>query len=292
MAMCRLPTAESDGRANLHQGAIGAGIAIASGRATHATCHNDIVTHHVDTQAPIVGFQVPAWDEVLALAVRAAEISGLGYVGVDVVVDLEHGPLLLELNARPGLAIQIANNEGLLSRLRRAEPAGGDAVVMERAAAHRPRAVLSAALFLLAPVAAAAATPSRWEVTVAIRITGGTGAPMAVRLALPADTPTQRVGDVEVTARGLDADVVRQGDARTSCCAASSRARAVWRCATRCSGRAIWPRFPPWNRCRCRRPISCPSSARARSFSRAPFWCATSSRPTSPRGSVRPATGI
>jgi hypothetical protein len=84
---------------------------------------------------------------------------------------------------------------------------------MERAAAHRPRAVLSAALFLLAPVAAAAATPSRWEVTVAIRITGGTGAPMAVRLALPADTPTQRVGDVEVTARGLDADVVRQGDA-------------------------------------------------------------------------------
>ena len=64
---------------------------------------------------------MPAWDEVLALAVRAAEISGLGYLGVDVVVDVEHGPLLLELNARPGLAIQIANNEGLLSRLRRAE---------------------------------------------------------------------------------------------------------------------------------------------------------------------------
>lgn len=121
MAMCRLPTAESDGRANLHQGAIGAGIAIATGRATHATCHNDSVDHHVDTGAPIVGFQVPGWDEVLSLAVRAAEISGLGYLGVDVVVDVEHGPLLLELNARPGLAIQIANNEGLLSRLRRAE---------------------------------------------------------------------------------------------------------------------------------------------------------------------------
>jgi alpha-L-glutamate ligase-like protein len=121
MAMCRLPTAESDGRANLHQGAIGAGIAIATGRATHATCHNDAVTHHVDTHAPIVGFQVPAWDEVLALAVRAADISGLGYLGVDIVVDVEHGPLLLELNARPGLAIQIANNEGLLPRLHRAE---------------------------------------------------------------------------------------------------------------------------------------------------------------------------
>jgi alpha-L-glutamate ligase-like protein len=121
MAMCRLPTVESDGRANLHQGAIGAGIAIATGRATHAACYNEAVTHHIDTQAPIVGFQVPHWDEVLALAARAAEISGLGYLGVDVVIDLARGPLLLELNARPGLAIQIANNEGLLSRVRRAD---------------------------------------------------------------------------------------------------------------------------------------------------------------------------
>lgn len=121
MAMCRLPTIESDGRANLHQGAIGAGIAIATGRAVHAACRNQTVTHHVDTQVPLVGFQVPHWDEVLALAVRAAEISGLGYLGVDIVIDIEHGPLLLELNARPGLAIQIANNQGLLSRLRRAE---------------------------------------------------------------------------------------------------------------------------------------------------------------------------
>jgi len=121
MAMCRLPTLESDGRANLHQGAIGAGIAISSGRATHAACRNETVTHHVDTHAAIVGFQVPDWDAVLSLAVRAAEISGLGYLGVDIVIDVEHGPLLLELNARPGLAIQVANNEGLLSRLRRAE---------------------------------------------------------------------------------------------------------------------------------------------------------------------------
>jgi alpha-L-glutamate ligase-like protein len=121
MAMCRLPTVESDGRANLHQGAIGAGIAIASGRTTHAACYNEAVTHHIDTQVAIVGFQVPHWDDVLALAARAAEISGLGYLGVDVVIDLARGPLLLELNARPGLAIQIANNEGLLSRVRRAD---------------------------------------------------------------------------------------------------------------------------------------------------------------------------
>jgi alpha-L-glutamate ligase-like protein len=121
MAMCRLPTIESDGRANLHQGAIGVGIAITSGRATHAACRNEPVTRHIDTGVPIIGFQIPGWDAVLALAVRAAEISGLGYVGVDVVIDVAHGPLLLELNARPGLAIQVANNEGLLARLRCAE---------------------------------------------------------------------------------------------------------------------------------------------------------------------------
>jgi alpha-L-glutamate ligase-like protein len=120
MAMCRLPTAASDGRANLHQGAIGVGVAIGSGRTTHAVCHNDTVTYHIDTRAPLVGVQIPSWDALLELAVRAAEISGLGYLGVDVVIDIEHGPMLLELNARPGLSIQIANNEGLLGRLQRA----------------------------------------------------------------------------------------------------------------------------------------------------------------------------
>ena len=86
---------------------------------------------------------------------------------------------------------------------------------MERAAARRPRALLSAAAvllpFLLAPTGRAAPPPSRWDVTFAIRITGGTGQPMTVRLALPADSQTQQVGDVTVTARGLDATVVRDG---------------------------------------------------------------------------------
>lgn len=121
MAMCRLPTVASDGRANLHQGAIGAGIAIRDGRATHAAMHDQGLTHHVDTGERIIGFTVPLWDAVLSLAVRSAEMSGLGYLGVDIVVDATHGPQLLELNARPGLAIQVANAEGLLPRLRRAD---------------------------------------------------------------------------------------------------------------------------------------------------------------------------
>jgi len=117
MAMCRLPTDESNGRANLHQGAMAVGLDMASGRAVHAVHHNLTVTEHTDSHFPLANFRVPHWDEVLALAARASEIAGLGYLGVDVVVDARHGPLLLELNARPGLAIQIANDEGLVPRL-------------------------------------------------------------------------------------------------------------------------------------------------------------------------------
>lgn len=120
MAMCRLPTEVSGGRANLHQGAIGAGIDLADGRVVYAEHQNLPVTHHVDTGAPVLGFVVPAWDDVLTLAARSSEISGLAYLGADLVVDARRGPLLLELNARPGLGIQIANHEGLLPRLRRA----------------------------------------------------------------------------------------------------------------------------------------------------------------------------
>jgi len=121
MAMCRLPTSLSSGRANLHQGAIGLGIDIASGRSVHAMLRNRTITTHMDTGHDLVGFTVPHWTEVLSLAARASDMSGLGYLGVDVVVDAAHGPVLLELNARPGLAIQLANMEGLLPRLRRAD---------------------------------------------------------------------------------------------------------------------------------------------------------------------------
>lgn len=118
MAMCRLPTVRSDGRANLHQGAVGAGVDLATGTILHAMEHDHSITHHPDTGEPITGFRVPMWDQVLDLCVRAGDISGLGYLGVDLVVDADRGPLVLELNARPGLAIQVANAEGILPRLR------------------------------------------------------------------------------------------------------------------------------------------------------------------------------
>jgi alpha-L-glutamate ligase-like protein len=117
MAMVRLPTKASDGKANLHRGGIGAGIDMATGLTLSAVHGTSVVTNHPDTGAPIGGIQVPYWDRMLLMAARAYEMTGLGYLGVDLVVDRHTGPLLLELNARPGLAIQIANMTGLAPRL-------------------------------------------------------------------------------------------------------------------------------------------------------------------------------
>ncbi len=117
MAMLRLPTQSSGGRANLHQGGIGAGIDLGSGITHHAVRHNRFTSFHPDTGMPVVGLRVPHWGEVLDLSVRVAGAVGLGYVGVDVVIDEAEGPMLLEANARPGLAIQTANGRGLVPRL-------------------------------------------------------------------------------------------------------------------------------------------------------------------------------
>lgn len=117
MAMLRLPTRESGGRANLHQGAIGAGVDLDTGLTTRAVLRNRATERHPDTSESVVGFPVPYWPQILAMSRRVSEATGLGYVGVDVVVDRRHGPLLLEANARPGLAIQIANGVGLQRRL-------------------------------------------------------------------------------------------------------------------------------------------------------------------------------
>lgn len=113
MAMMRLATKESDGRANLHQGAVGVGLNLQTGRALNAVQHNIPVSIHPDTKADLMELQVPFWREHLLIGSKAYELTGLGYVGADIVLDKERGPMMLELNARPGLAIQIANGRGL-----------------------------------------------------------------------------------------------------------------------------------------------------------------------------------
>jgi len=121
MAMVRLPTRMSKGKANLHQGAIGAGIDISTGRTMTAVWRNSIVAKHPDTGNPVSGIQVPYWDKLLDIAARSWELTGLAYQGIDIVLDRQQGPMILELNARPGLAIQIANRIGLRHRLERIE---------------------------------------------------------------------------------------------------------------------------------------------------------------------------
>jgi len=116
MAMMRLSTSMSDGKANLHQGAVGVGIDIVTGKAVSAVQFDRPIELHPDTDKELMSLEVPHWDEILELASGSYDMTNLGYLGADIVLDKSEGPMMLELNARPGLAIQIANSQGLLKR--------------------------------------------------------------------------------------------------------------------------------------------------------------------------------
>lgn len=118
MAMMRCATHASDGKANLHQGAVGVGLDIATGASVRAVQHGELVEQHPDTEARFNELRVPHWEQILDMAASCVEMTGLGYLGVDIVLDRSCGPMLLELNARPGLAIQVANMTGLRHRLK------------------------------------------------------------------------------------------------------------------------------------------------------------------------------
>ncbi len=120
MAMLRLPTKNSGGKANLQQGAIGVGIDLATGVTTSAVQgKGKIIEYAPGTRLLLSGIKIPHWQDILKLAIKAQEVSGLGFLGADVAIDKERGPVFLELNARPGLSIQIANLAGLKRRLDR-----------------------------------------------------------------------------------------------------------------------------------------------------------------------------
>lgn len=125
MAMMRLSCSESNGKANLHQGAIGVGLDIASGTAVNAVQNDLPIRIHPDTEQDLSALTLPKWGRLLELACACADMTGLGYLGVDLVIDQKLGPMLLELNARPGLSIQIANNTGLIPRLNTIEETSG-----------------------------------------------------------------------------------------------------------------------------------------------------------------------
>ncbi len=123
MAMLRLPTQRSQGKANLTLGGVGVGIDIATGVTTHAMVKSGIsdaiVERHPDNHLRLSGIRIPYWNDILEIAVRCQDISKLGLLGVDIAIDKEQGPMVLEINARPGLSIQTANLASLGERLRR-----------------------------------------------------------------------------------------------------------------------------------------------------------------------------
>jgi len=136
MSMTRLPTQESDGAANLHKGAIGMGLRIEDGSGVNPFWpgHGGSIEKHPDTGAVLTTMVVPNWSRLLEIACLAQGASRLGYVGVDIVLDRK-GPMVLEVNKRPGLEIQNTNLAGLLARLRFVEerlPENGFKPVSER----------------------------------------------------------------------------------------------------------------------------------------------------------------
>lgn len=124
MAMMRLPTRQSEGKANLHQGAIGIGVNITNGVMSGGVWQNRFVEENPFTGKKLVHEIVPDWEPLLLLASKCGVGTQLGYIGVDIVLDRQYGPLILELNARPGLSIQLANRMGFLPRIKRVQAIG------------------------------------------------------------------------------------------------------------------------------------------------------------------------
>jgi alpha-L-glutamate ligase-like protein len=121
MAMMRIPTVASGGKANIHLGAVAAGVRISTGIIFHSVWAGLPSPEHPDTGAPLLGRQLPKWDEILEVAAEAQRLAGIGYAGVDIALDAKRGPVVMEVNRRPGLEIQNANAAGLLRRLRMIE---------------------------------------------------------------------------------------------------------------------------------------------------------------------------
>lgn len=113
LAMLRLATRRSGGRANLHQGGLGVGVDLAGGLTTGGWHLKRRVETHPETGTSLVGIRLPSWPEIVDLAVRAAKAVPLDFLGVDLTVDASLGPVVVELNARPGIEIQNVSGLGL-----------------------------------------------------------------------------------------------------------------------------------------------------------------------------------
>lgn len=120
MAMLRIPTIQSQGKANVHLGGIGIGVDLAKGVTTHATQYNRLI-ERLPSGADVRGHKIPFWDQLLLIAAKIQQATDIGYLAVDLTIDDKSGPMLLEVNARAGLMVQVANLAPLRSRLDRVQ---------------------------------------------------------------------------------------------------------------------------------------------------------------------------
>lgn len=118
MAMVRIPTGESDGKANIHLGGIGIGIDMAKGETTYGAQYHSMI-EELPHGGLVAGHKIPYWEEILLICSRIQQITNIGYLAVDITLDEQMGPALLEVNARAGLMVQLANLAPLRSRLER-----------------------------------------------------------------------------------------------------------------------------------------------------------------------------
>lgn len=117
MAMLRVPTKRSKGKANLHQGALGIGIDLETGCLGDGVYKNRKIQDHPDSGITYKGLVIPDWESILSISRHTASLVPLKYLGVDLIMDEQRGPLVIEINARPGLQIQNSNSRGLLGPL-------------------------------------------------------------------------------------------------------------------------------------------------------------------------------
>ena len=121
MSMLRVPTDKSDGKANLHQGGLGVGINMDLGILKQAYDGKNYHDVHPDNGNQIMGKPIPMWERIMALSIETSIVFPLDYLGIDLVIDAQQGPMIMEINVRPGLGIQLANRQGLKSILNKTE---------------------------------------------------------------------------------------------------------------------------------------------------------------------------
>ncbi len=113
MGMLRMPTDRSDGKANLHQNGVGIGVDMKNGTLTQVYDGSDYYDYHPDSKFVVKGVPIPYWKEILKISIDTARAFPLNYLGIDIVIDKNKGPQIMEINVRPGLGIQLVNKQGL-----------------------------------------------------------------------------------------------------------------------------------------------------------------------------------